>query len=175
MKWQWNQELFIEMCSAIHKQLNCSLSPVQTPSPAIAFCWAVSLEQNDAVSKDMGVLNSSKILLQLKFGSLFWHSIHHPPRTKITKRFGSSYVVMAWTCVRWGLGWILRKGFLPWMHWNRLLREVVTASSLPGLKKPLDNVLGNMMWLLGRCYAGPGVGLQYSLWVPPNPEYSIIL
>lgn len=59
------------MCSAIHGQLNCALSPVQTLSPAITFCWAVSLEQNDTVSKDMGMLNFSKILLQLKFGSLF--------------------------------------------------------------------------------------------------------
>lgn len=140
MKWQWNQELFIEMCSAIHKQLNCALSPVQTPSHAITFCWAISLEQTGTVSKDTSMLNSSNILLQLKFGSLFWHFTHHPPRKeqKIIKRFGSSYVVMAWTCVRWGLGWILRKCCLPRGH--RTGSSVHQALSLPGLKKPLDNV-----------------------------------
>lgn len=62
------------MCSVIHRQLNCALSPARTLNTPITFCGAVGPEQNDTMNKDKGTLNSLKILLQLKLGSLLWHT-----------------------------------------------------------------------------------------------------
>lgn len=58
-------------------------------------------------------------------------------------------------------------------HWNWMPWKVITAPSLTELTECLGNVLGHMVWLLGGHVQG--VELQWSLWVPSNSGYSMIL
>lgn len=62
-------------------------------------------------------------------------------------------------------------------HWNKVPREVVTEPSLMELKKQLNGVLRHTVilgWFSGLPCAGPGAGLQWSLWVPSNSGDSMI-
>lgn len=53
--------------------------------------------------------------------------------------------------------------------------EVVREPNLTEFKTHLDSFLRHMMWFLGLFYAGSGVWFWWSLWLPSNLGYPMIL